>query len=58
MEHLKIAVCEDSIEEQNSLLHILENSGFTVKITVFNCGENLLADYSEGKFDLIFIFIS
>jgi len=57
MEHLQIAVCEDSLEDQNSLLYILENSGFTVKITIFNCGEDLLADYSEGKFDLIFMDI-
>lgn len=57
MENLQIAVCEDNIEEQNSLLYILENSGFPVKITIFNCGEDLLADYSKGKFDLIFMDI-
>lgn len=57
MEHLKIAVCEDSLEDQNSLVHILENSGFPVNITIFNCGEDLLTDYSEGKFDLIFMDI-
>lgn len=57
MENLQIAVCEDSIEEQDRILYILENSNFPVEITVFNCGEPLLENYIAGKFDLIFMDI-
>lgn len=57
MESLQIAICEDSIDEQNRILYILENSNFPVKIAVFNCGESILEDYTEGKFDLIFMDI-
>lgn len=57
MEHLKIAVCEDSLEDQSNLVYILENSAFPANITIFNCGEDLLTDYSKGKLDLIFMDI-
>lgn len=57
MESLQIGLCEDRIEEQDRILHILENSNFPVKITVFNCGEELLENYTERKFDLIFMDI-
>lgn len=57
MESLQIAICEDSIDEQNRILYILEHSNFPVNITVFDCGEKLLENYNEGKFDLIFMDI-
>ncbi|MGL5257687.1 MAG: LytR/AlgR family response regulator transcription factor [Proteocatella sp.] len=57
MESLQIAICEDSIEAQDRILYILENSNFPVNITVFDCGEKLLENYNEGKFDLIFMDI-
>lgn len=57
MENLQIAVCEDSVEEQERILYILRNSNFPVEIKVFNCGESLLENYTEGKFDLIFMDI-
>lgn len=57
MEHLQIAVCEDSIEEQKQLISLIENSGIPTKTTVFNSGEELLQEYRSGKFDLIFMDI-
>lgn len=57
MKYLNIAICEDSLDEQKYLLHIIKNSEFPTKTTIFNCGESLLSEYQRGKFDLIFMDI-
>jgi len=57
MDVLHAAVCEDNPDEQKQLIDILQKSGIPVKITVFSCGEDFLAEYRQGKFDLVFMDI-
>ncbi|WP_027398877.1 LytR/AlgR family response regulator transcription factor [Anaerovorax odorimutans] len=57
MEYLNIAVCEDCLEEQKQLISLIENNGFSTKISVFNSGDEILKEYGTGKFDLIFMDI-
>lgn len=57
MKYLNIAICEDNLDEQKHLLHIISNSKFMTKVTVFNCGKSLLSEFQAGKFDMIFMDI-
>lgn len=57
METLQVAVCEDIPEERNKLLSLIEQSGVSAHCTVFPSGEEFLADYQAGKYDLIFMDI-
>ena len=50
---LKIAVCEDSLPDQQRLLSILDSSGIPVIPTVFSSGEALLQSYAPLSYDLI-----
>lgn len=54
---LNIAICEDSLKEQEALIHIIENSEFASNLFVFDRGEKLLENFSVGKFDIIFMDI-
>lgn len=57
MEPLRIAVCEDSTEEQKMLLAILKQSDIPTETIVFASGEDFLKDYRRGKFDLLLMDI-
>lgn len=57
MEPLRIAVCDDSTEEQEKLLAILEKSDIKTEITVFASGEDFLTEYRQGKYDLLLMDI-
>lgn len=57
MEPLYIAVCEDSLEEQEKLLAILEQIQIPTKIATFASGEDFLNTYHMGKYDLLMIDI-
>lgn len=57
MEPLRIAVCEDSIEEQKKLLAILEQSEIPIVTAIFANGEDFLKEYRQGKYDLLLMDI-
>lgn len=57
MENLQIAICEDSLEEQQRLLAMIETVGIPASCAVFNSGEAFLQAYIAGKYDLIFMDI-
>lgn len=57
MEPMRIAVCEDSPEEQKELLTILEQSKIEIETTVFVSGEDFLNTYRLGKYDLLLMDI-
>ena len=57
MEKLQVAVCEDSAEEQESLLTFIQSSGVPAHCSVFASGEAFLADFQPEKYDLIFMDI-
>ena len=57
MEHLQVAVCDDSIEEQKQLLTMIQETNKHVKVRVFNDGEALLKNYIPSQYDLIFMDI-
>lgn len=54
---LRIAVCEDTQSELDSLLAILDASKIPLTYTVFRTGEELLQIYQVNSFDLIFMDI-
>ncbi len=56
-EILKIAICEDEITERDKLLKILDESSTKNTYSVFENGEELLAVFECGKFDLILMDI-
>ena len=57
MEYLQVAVCDDSIDEQNKLQKLISEANMPVETTIFNSGEDLLKDYMPSKYDLIFMDI-
>ena len=57
MDELRIAVCEDNSEECNMLLSLIRDSGMKTEIKVFTTGEELLENYRQGSYDLIFMDI-
>jgi DNA-binding LytR/AlgR family response regulator len=52
---LRVAVCEDTPTEARILISFIEESGITTEITHFLCGENLVALFEKGAYDLIFL---
>ena len=52
-EALRIAICEDTKEDEKLLLKILEKSCIPTTCTVFRSGEELLNSYQSDNFDLI-----
>lgn len=54
---LHIAICEDEKKERDKLLRLLDKSGIENTYSVFFYGEELLADFEQGKYDLILMDI-
>jgi DNA-binding LytR/AlgR family response regulator len=54
---LRIAICDDSEKDANSLKHFCEASNDIEKlsITVFNNGLDLLKSHSQNRFDILFL---
>lgn len=57
MEALQVAVCEDQAAERETLLSILAECAVANVPTVFASGEDLLAAYRPGRFDLLLMDI-
>lgn len=57
MEQLCIAVCEDSITEQEQLLAILKRSEIPTQITCFTNGKDFLNAYRQSRYDLLLMDI-
>ena len=56
-ELLKIAICEDEIKQREILLKFLEETNTKNMYSLFSNGEDLLADFEQGKYDLILMDI-
>ena len=56
-EKLKIAICEDTRQEEEKLLALLEKMEIPTEPTVFHSGEELLAVYRPQMFDLLLMDI-
>lgn len=54
---LRIAVCEDLPQDMHLLATLISESGLTVELETFSSGAALLAAFSKGKFDVIFMDI-
>mgnify|MGYP000887664971 FL=1 len=54
---LRIAICEDFKEDARHLLDCIEKSGIDTSCRLFSCGEDFLASFDEGQFDMIFMDI-
>ena len=58
---MNIAMCEDSAADRAVIRGILsgymEQNGYTGQISEFEDGESLLASYSPGRYDLVFLDI-
>lgn len=57
MEPLRVAVCEDQAAEREALLALLAACGVPSTPTAFSSGEELLAAYRPGDFDLLLMDI-
>lgn len=57
MEPLRIAVCDDSAEEREKLLGILEQGEIPTEPAFFASGEDFLNAYQMGKYDLLLMDI-
>ena len=57
MEPLRVAVCEDSPQDLEALLGLLESSPLPTEVAVFPSGEALLEAYRPGLFDLLLLDI-
>lgn len=56
-EILRVAVCEDEIGQRDKLIRLLEESDTENTYCTFSSGEELLADFEPGKYDLILMDI-
>ncbi len=54
---LNIAVYEDNPEDAQRLLRCITDSGIPAECEIFSTGEALLADFSAGRYDLVFLDI-
>ncbi len=54
---LKIAVYEDNAEDADLLIRCILESGIPAEYGAFSSGEKLLASFSPGRYDLIFLDI-
>lgn len=52
---LRIAICEDTEPDLQNLANFIEGSGITYTLDVFTSGEAFIAEFSKGKYDLIFL---
>ncbi|MDR3307972.1 MAG: LytTR family DNA-binding domain-containing protein [Coriobacteriales bacterium] len=52
---LRIAICEDTPTEARILISFIEESGIVAETTHYLCGEDLLAVFEKGAYDLIFL---
>ena len=50
---LRIAICEDSREDEEKLLNVLKNCSVSNEPQVFRNGESLLESYRPGQYDLL-----
>ncbi|MFI3227603.1 MAG: LytTR family DNA-binding domain-containing protein [Clostridia bacterium] len=57
METLHVAVCDDDEVERKAILDILDKSNFTLKVSVYECGEDFISSFKPYKFDIIFMDI-
>ncbi|NLB91438.1 MAG: response regulator transcription factor [Clostridiales bacterium] len=54
---LKIAICEDLPQDMENMISMIKSLSLPVEITSFTSGEDFLAAYPGGKFDLVFFDI-
>ena len=54
---LKIAICEDQSQDMERLIALIKSLPYPVEIASFVSGEDFLAAYPGGKFDLVFFDI-
>ncbi len=52
---LKIAVCEDNIEDMQQMQDAIEQSGFAVLTECFDSGENFIKAFHSGVYDIVFL---
>ncbi len=52
---LRIAICEDTESDLRHLKSLIEGSGITFTLDIFNSGESYLEVFSKGSYDLIFL---
>lgn len=57
MRKLKLAICEDEEKEYQNFLTLLEKSGVENEVDYFCDGSDLLKQFYQGKYDLIFMDI-
>ena len=57
MDSLRVAVCEDNPEEYEQLFLMIQDSGFPVRVSMFESGEAFLAEYHPGCYDLVLMDI-
>lgn len=57
MDSLRVAVCEDDPAEFEQLFLMLQDSGFSVRTSVFESGEAFLEEYRPGCYDLVLMDI-
>ena len=57
MDTMRIAICEDEREEYRTLVDAIYRSGRPCACERFSCGEELLASYAPGTYDLVFLDI-
>lgn len=52
---LRIAICEDTEPDLKHLKGLIERSGIHFSLDVFTSGEDCIAAFTKGKYDLIFL---
>jgi DNA-binding LytR/AlgR family response regulator len=52
---LRIALCEDTVAEANLLIRQIKSTGISSLIKYFKSGEDFIAAFERGSFDLIFL---
>ncbi len=52
---LKVAVCEDNVEDMQHMASTLEQSGFVVLAEYYDSGEKFVAAFRSGIYDIIFL---
>lgn len=52
---LLIAICEDTEPDLRNLITLIEAAGIECRVDVFKNGESFVAEFSKGKYDLIFL---
>lgn len=57
MEQLVVAVCEDDQADREQLCGLIDASGTSASVSVFERGEDFLAAWQPDRFDLIFMDI-